>query len=85
MKRVSKLFAMLIAAVGTMVFSACDTSTDGENFYVSYGEVVGTSEAYTIKTDAGNTLHIVENLLPTFPVEDGMRVRVNFTIQAQWF
>ena len=45
MKRVSKLFAMLIAAVGTMVFSACDTSTDGENFYVSYGEVVGTSEA----------------------------------------
>lgn len=83
MKRVSKLFAMLIAAVGTMVFSACDTSTDGENFYVSYGEVVGTSESYTIKTDAGNTLHIVENLLPTFPVEDGMRVRVNFTIQAQ--
>ena len=83
MKRVSKLFAMLIAAVGTMVFSACDTSTDGENFYVSYGEVVGTSEAYTIKTDAGNTLHIVENLLPTFPVEDGMRVRVNFTIQEQ--
>ena len=83
MKRVSKLFAMLIAAVGTMVFSACDTSTDGENFYVSYGEVVGTSESYTIKTDAGNTLHIVENLLPTFPVEDGMRVRVNFTIQEQ--
>ena len=69
MKRVSKLFAMLIAAVGTMVFSACDTSTDGENFYVSYGEVVGTSESYTIKTDAGNTLHIVENLLPTFPVD----------------
>lgn len=83
MKQVSKLFAMVVAAAGTLLFSACDTDTDGENFYVSYGEVNGTAESYTIKTDAGNTLHIVENLLPTFPVEDGMRVRVNFTIQEQ--
>ena len=61
MKRVSKLFAMLIAAVGTMVFSACDTSTDGENFYVSYGEVVGTSEAYTIKTM--QAIHFILSLI----------------------
>ncbi len=38
MKRVSKLFAMLIAAVGNHGVLGFDTSTDGENFYVSYGE-----------------------------------------------
>ena len=44
---------------------------------------MGTQDFHTIKTDGGNTLTVIENLVPSFPVVDGMRVRVNYTIEKQ--
>ncbi len=82
MKRVSKLFALLIAALSVALVS-CNKDGSSDNFYVSYGVIVGTQDAYTIKTDGGNTLTVIENLVPSFPVVDGMRVRVNYTIEKQ--
>ena len=82
MKRVSKLFALLIAALSVALVS-CNKDGSSDNFYVSYGVIVGTQDAYTIKTDGGNTLTVIENLVPLFPVVDGMRVRVNYTIEKQ--
>ena len=54
MKRVSKLFALLIAALSVALVS-CNKDGSSDNFYVSYGVIVGTQDAYTIKTDGGNT------------------------------
>ena len=82
MKRVSKLFALLIAALSVALVS-CNKDGSSDNFYVSYGVIVGTQDAYTIKTDGGNTLTVIENMVPSFPVVDGMRVRVNYTIEKQ--
>ena len=82
MKRVAKLFALLIAALSVALVS-CNKDGSSDNFYVSYGVIVGTQDAYTIKTDGGNTLTVIENLVPSFPVVDGMRVRVNYTIGFQ--
>ena len=57
MKRVSKLFALLIAALSVALVS-CNKDGSSDNFYVSYGVIVGTQDAYTIKTDGGNTLTV---------------------------
>ncbi len=89
MQRVSRVFALLIAVLsGVLVSCDKDSHSDyfyvgDDRFYVSYGVVVGTQEAYTIRTDVGNTLIVVENLCPSFAMEDSMRVRINYTIDRQ--
>lgn len=45
----------------------------------SWGTIVGTPENFKIETDNGNTLRVTENLDPSFPVEDSLRVVATFT------
>ena len=45
----------------------------------SWGTIVGTPENFKIEPDNGNTLRVTENLDPSFPVEDSLRVVATFT------
>ena len=45
----------------------------------SWGTIVGTPENFKIETDNGNPLRVTENLDPSFPVEDSLRVVATFT------
>lgn len=84
MKRIMIKFTKFFtaAAVVSLVFASCLDDNDDDRLYGEecYGMVEGTGKSFSVKTDGGNTLNVTENLDAKFQAEDGMRVRMNFTV-----
>lgn len=76
-------YAMWAMTGVLLLFSSCKKDYDSYYIGVSYGNVVGNTGAYTIKTDEGMTLYIVENGCPGTEVTDGERIMANYTILEQ--
>lgn len=87
MKRIMIKFTKFFtaAAVVSLVFASCLDDNDDDRLYGEecYGMVEGTGKSFSVKTDGGNTLNVTENLDAKFQAEDGMRVRMNFTVLEQ--
>lgn len=81
MSKISKFLVLLVVGA-VALFSSCkmEGGYDINNFVVTYGEIRGTDLNYTILTDKGNTLFVIDNNYPGFEVVDGQRVMVNYTI-----
>lgn len=69
----------------SLVFASCLDDNDDDRLYGEecYGMVEGTGKSFSVQTDGGNTLNVTENLDAKFQAEDGMRVRMNFTVLEQ--
>lgn len=79
----SKLFLLAVVSLGS--FTSC-LKDDNRGYFTpqeSWGTIHGTPEAFTIATDNGNTLNVVENRDPVFEVEDNQRVVALLTAISQ--
>ena len=87
MKRIMIKFTKFftVAVVMSLVFASCLDDNDDDRLYGEecYGMVEGTGKSFSVQTDGGNTLNVTENLDAKFQAEDGMRVRMNFTVLEQ--
>ncbi|TAJ06596.1 hypothetical protein DMA11_22815 [Marinilabiliaceae bacterium JC017] len=74
-------FGLLIALVGLFTVS-CDDDDDYSlgKFIISMGTIEGDQDSYIIVTDSGDRLFPSASNVPNYPVEDDMRVWVNYTI-----
>lgn len=82
MNKLSKFLFLLTAGL-SIAFVSCKKEGSSENFAVSYGVVMGEQAPFSIQTDGGNTLVVVENQIPAFTLENGMRVRINFSLLSE--
>mgnify|MGYP000944187463 FL=1 len=71
-----------VLVLGMLLLSSClqDDEDSWSNFYISYGVVHTSQSGFVIRTDGGNTLRILENRHQTYPLQDGKRLIVNYTI-----
>lgn len=73
-------FVLWMTAGAVLLLSSCKKESDGQYFGVSYGNVVGSGDTYSIRTDGGEMLHIQENGCPDQEVKDGERVMASYSL-----
>ena len=74
---------LFLFALSGLVLSSClKDETGWGTYYVNYGIIQGTSSNFSIVTDEGEVLHVVENKDPGFEIADGKRVVVNYSVLA---
>jgi len=73
---------MWVLVLGMLLLSSClqDDEDSWSNFYISYGVAHTSQSGFVIRTDGGNTLRILENRHQTYPLQEGKRLIVNYTI-----
>ncbi|MDD4032775.1 MAG: NigD-like protein [Bacteroidales bacterium] len=85
-KRGMKHFLNLMILMGLMaiLLPSCikDDDNDWGNYYISYGVVQSSGSGFTILTDEGKILTILENRYPGYQLVSGKRLVVNYTILA---
>ena len=79
----SKIMAAAAAGTVLLTLGSC-LKNDDETYAMQecYGIVDEVGPAPVVVTDEGDTLYVRENRDPRFVLEDGLRVRMNFTVTS---
>jgi len=77
------LYLILIIGSLSLFFSGCNNDDDDYSlgdFWITIGNIEGDKDNFVVVTDGGERLFPSANAVPGYPLEDGDRLWVNYTI-----